>query len=424
MQILIAAGGTGGHIYPALAVARALTKRTPPPELHWIGGHRGLEAGIVPGTGVPLTRLLLRSLRTVDLSVAAAVDPLRLSLSYPQALALLGRRRPAAIFTTGGYVSLPVAMAAATLRIPMLVWEGNVVPGRSTRVVARLAACSAVSFVQTCRTLRDPCFRTGTPIRDLAGTDSLAARRRFEVPADARCLLLFGGSQAVARFDAAVDQALPELIGRAVVLHVTGEEGFDAALARRERLAADIRPRYRPYPFLRDEMYDAYAAADLVVGRAGSSTIAETTAFGIPLVVVPYPHAAAHQAANARMVEEAGAGWVIPDEAFDGAALVEAMAILGDPRRHLEMSAASRDLGRPGAADAVAELVLALAERRPLPGPDEIERLSRVGEGVPVGPAERSAETPDEILDETQGDAPGETQRDAPAEAPAGAPAR
>jgi hypothetical protein len=124
------------------------------------------------------------------------------------------------------------------------------------------------------------------------------------------------------------------------------------------------------------------------------------------------------------MVEEAGAGWVIPDEAFDGAALVEAMAILGDPRRHLEMSAASRDLGRPGAADAVAELVLALAERRPLPGPDEIERLSRVGEGVPVGPAERSAETPDEILDETQGDAPGETQRDAPAEAPAGAPAR
>jgi UDP-N-acetylglucosamine--N-acetylmuramyl-(pentapeptide) pyrophosphoryl-undecaprenol N-acetylglucosamine transferase len=396
MQILIAAGGTGGHIYPALAVARSLTKRTPPSELRWIGGHRGLEAGVVPGTGVPLTRLLLRSLRTVDLSVAAVVDPLRLSLSYPQALVLLATWRPAAIFTTGGYVALPVAMAAATLRIPMLVWEGNVVPGRSTRVVARLASCSAVSFGQTCRTLRDPCFRTGTPIRDLAGTDRLAARRKFEVPADARCLLLFGGSQAVARFDAAVEEALPELIGRAVVLHVTGEEGFDAALARRERLAPEVRPRYRPYPFLRDEMYDAYAAADLVVGRAGSSTIAEATAFGIPLVVVPYPHAAGHQAANARLVEEAGAGRVIPDEAFDGPALLDATAILGDPRRHVEMAAASRGLGRPGAADAVAELVLALAERRPLPGPDEIERLSREGAGASEGPVGRPAEAPGE----------------------------
>ena len=321
----------------------------------------------------------------MELSVAAVLDPVRLGLSVPQATAMLLRWRPDAVFTTGGYVSLPIALAARVLRVPVVLWEGNAVPGRSSRVVARLAACAAASFPQACRPLRTPCFHTGTPVRDRSGVDPLGARRRFEVPADSRCILLFGGSQAVARLDAAVDEALPELVGRAMVLHVTGDAAFDAALARRDRLPADLRHRYRPYPSLRDEMLEAYAAADLVVGRAGSSTIAESTAFGLPLVVVPYPHAAGHQAANAGFVESAGAGIVIPDEEFDGAALLRAAEILADPQRHLEMSAASRALGRPWAADAVAELVLAVVERRQLPAAEELDRLSREG-GVPGVP--------------------------------------
>jgi UDP-N-acetylglucosamine:LPS N-acetylglucosamine transferase len=121
----------------------------------------------------------------------------------------------------------------------------------------------------------------------------------------------------------------------------------------------------------------ALAAADLVVGRAGSSTLAEATAFGLPLVVVPYPHAAGHQKANARELVEAGAARVIDDEAFDAAALLDAATLLDDAAAHLEMSAAARSLGRPVAADAVARLVLAAAERRPLPEPETIERLSR-----------------------------------------------
>ena len=332
---------------------------------------------MVPGAGIPVTRLLLRSLRTVDASLPALVDPARLGASFPQALALLAGLRPSAVFTTGGYVALPVAMAAALLRVPLLLWEGNVVPGRSVRAIARLANVLAVSFPETCRRLPGRCYVTGTPIRDLAGVDRLAARRHFEIPADARAVLVFGGSQAVQRFDRAVEEALPELAERAIVLHVTGESAYGAALARRESLPAPARERYRPYPFLREEMADALAAADLVVGRAGASTIAEVTALGTPLVLVPYPHAAAHQAANARSVADAGAAVVIADEAFDGAALLDAMGILADPRRHLELSSASRSLGRPGAADAVAALVLALAERRPLPTPGEVQALSR-----------------------------------------------
>jgi UDP-N-acetylglucosamine--N-acetylmuramyl-(pentapeptide) pyrophosphoryl-undecaprenol N-acetylglucosamine transferase len=364
-------------VYPALAVTRSLRTRPPEPELRWVGGHRGLEAQVVPGAGVRLTRLALRSLRTVDRSLATLADPVRLGASFPQALALLAAWRPDAVFTTGGYVALPIALAAAILRVPVALWEGNVVPGRSTRAVARLVDVAAVSFAPTCGALPGTCLVTGTPIRDFRGIDPTEARRHFEIPADARCLLIFGGSQAVRRFDAAVDEALPDLVGRAVVLHVTGESAYADALARRDRLPVGLRTRYRPYAFLRDEMADALAAADLLVGRAGSSTLAEATALGLPLVVVPYPHAAGHQSANAQLVADSGAGLLLRDEEFDGRALLDAAGILADPRRHLEMSAASRSLGRPGAADAVAAIVAALAERRPVPTADEIERISR-----------------------------------------------
>ena len=377
MRILIAGGGTGGHVYPGLAVARSLLERRVGLELRWLGGRRGIEQQVVPREGLRLTRLLLRSLRTVDVSVGAALDPVRLALSFPQALALLLGWRPAAIFTTGGYVALPVAVTGAALRIPIVLWEGNVVPGRSTRAISRLATCIAVSFAPTRALLRGRCYVSGTPIRDLAQVDRLAARDHFEVPADDRCVLIFGGSQAVRRFDLALDQALPELVERAVVLHVTGEAGYPAALARRDALPEERRGRYRPYPFLREEMADALAAADLVVGRAGSSTLAEVTALGTPLVVVPYPHAAGHQDANARLLAESGAALVIPDEEFDGRALLEAAGILRDPARHARMSAASRAAGRPRAAAAVAELVLALAERRELPAAEVLERVSR-----------------------------------------------
>ena len=332
---------------------------------------------MVPGSGVPVTRLALRSLRTVDASLAALVDPVRLGVSFPQALALLAALRPAAIFTTGGYVALPVAVAADALRIPVALWEGNVVAGRSVRAIARLARAIAVSFGDTCRALPGPCYLTGTPIRDLVSVDRLAARAHFEIPPEARAVLIFGGSQAVRRFDVAVEQALPALAERAIVLHVTGEDAYATALSRRETLPDELRERYRPYPFLREEMADALAAADLVVGRAGSSTIAEVTALGTPLVLVPYPHAAGHQAENARAAAAGGAALVIRDEDFDGGALLDAVGILADPRRHLEMSAASRALGRPRAADAVAALVLALADRRPLPSPGEIEAIAR-----------------------------------------------
>ena len=314
------------------------------------------------------------------------LDPLRLAASVPQAATILAREGPAAIFTTGGYVAIPVLMAATALRIPVVLWDGNVIPGRAVRATARLATTIAVSFEATCRTLATaargrPCFVTGTPIRDTTAVDRLAARRQLEIPPGERVLLVFGGSQTVVRFNAAVAEALERLVQRVTVIHVTGEDGYPSALTSREALPDVVRPRYRPFPFLRDDMLAALAAADLVIGRAGSSTLAEATALGLPMIVVPYPHAAGHQRANAASLVEAGAAQLIDDADFDASALIEAAGLLDDPARHAALATAARSLGRPRAADAVAELVLAAAARRPPPDADTIERIARGDRG-------------------------------------------
>lgn len=331
----------------------------------------------MPAAGYRLDRLWLRSLRSVDLSHHTLLDPIRLGASVPQATALLARWRPQAILTTGGYVSIPVLTAGRAAGVPSLVWAGDRIPGKSIRTTARLASAISVAFEGSCASLPEPCFVTGTPIRSMAGIDRAAARERLRSPATGPLLLIFGGSQAVRRLNEAVAGALSKLLERTAVLHITGDTAYAEALRRRESLPEAQRARYRPVPSLYAEMADALVAADLLIGRAGSSTLAEAAAAGLPLVVVPYPHAAAHQVANARPLVDAGAALVIADEDFDAAALLRASSLLDQPAQRERMSAASRGLARPGAAKAVAELLLSLAQRRPLPSPERIERISR-----------------------------------------------
>jgi UDP-N-acetylglucosamine--N-acetylmuramyl-(pentapeptide) pyrophosphoryl-undecaprenol N-acetylglucosamine transferase len=305
------------------------------------------------------------------------LDPLRLLASVPLALALLLRRRPAVIFTTGGYLAIPVLLAAALLRIPTLMWEGNKVPGRSVRFTARLASALAVSFAETCEQLPGRCFVTGTPIRSFDGVTRSEAKAGLGLERELPCLLVFGGSQAVRRLNDAVSQALPDLVAGASVVHVCGEAGMAEAQGIRQALPAELQGRYRPHAFLDADMTRALTAADLIIGRAGSSTLAEATALGTPIVVVPYPHAGGHQTANAEQLAEAGAALVIPDAQLDADALRRAAGLAADPARLEPMRAAARTLGRPRAASALAELVVALAERRTLPSSREIEEMSR-----------------------------------------------
>ncbi len=306
------------------------------------------------------------------------LDPIRLGLSVPQALILLLARRPAAIFTTGGYVAIPTMLAARLLRIPTVLWDGNVVPGRSVRLVAGWATVVAVSHPETAAALGHPrTYVTGTPIRSLGGVDVDAARARFGGGPGERILLVFGGSQAVRRINDAVLAALPRLVERVRVVHVTGDAGYGPAIAAREALPVDLRDRYRPFAFLHDEMTDALAAADLAVGRAGASTLAEAAAFALPTAIVPYPHAAGHQRRNAEAYAETGAAVLIEDEAFDADRLVEVAGLLADPSRHALMSAAAREAARPAAAAAVGDLVMAVALRSALPAQAEVDAAAR-----------------------------------------------
>jgi UDP-N-acetylglucosamine--N-acetylmuramyl-(pentapeptide) pyrophosphoryl-undecaprenol N-acetylglucosamine transferase len=377
MRILIAAGGTGGHIYHALAVVARLAARRPDLELRWLGGHRGLENVIVPEAGFRLERLWLRSLRSVDVSANTLLDPLRLLASLPQAGWAMLRRRPDAIYTTGGYVAIPVLLAAALLRIPSLLWEGNQVPGRSVRFSARLATARAVSFAATRDRLPAPTYVTGTPIRPASDLSRDEAAQRLGIPPGLPVLLVFGGSQSVRRLDEAMADAAADLVQRCVVVHITGTASYARAEALRDALPTELRERYRPFAFLHEDMAAALAAADLLVGRAGSSSLAEAAAAGLPMIVVPYPHAAAHQRANAAELVQAGGARLVDDAQFDGDALRAAADLLaGDDLG--AMAAAARSRGRPGAATVTADLLLALATRAPLPDGSDIEARTQV----------------------------------------------
>ncbi len=368
MRCLVSGGGTGGHIYPALAVAQALRDARPELDLSYVGGVRGLEGRLVGASGLlAYDQLLVRSLRTARRDIHLVLDPIRVGLSIPQAWTLLGRLRPSAIFSTGGYLALPLVLAAGARGIPTLVWEGNVIPGRSTRAVGRLATRVAVSFPPTLAAFPGRSFVSGTPIRSLAGIDRTAAREQLGVASDDRLMLVFGGSQAVATLNDAVFGGLDRLVDRWRLLHVAGEAGIDAAREARDRLPSELRERYRPEPFLTDLMADALVAADLVVGRAGSSTCAEVAAAGVASILVPYPHAGSHQRANAAWLGDRGAAVAISDEAFTADRLVGEAERLREDAVRSPIAAAARSLGRPDAARVLADELLAMADRRPLP---------------------------------------------------------
>ncbi len=367
MRCSVSGGGTGGHVYPALAVARALRDAQPDLELSYIGGVRGLERRLVADEGLPYYQLMVRSLRSVGVDRHLIGDPLRLAASVPQAWWLLGRLRPAAIFTSGGYLALPLVTAARARGIPTLLWEGNVIPGRANAAVARLATRIAVSFPPTLVRFPGRSFVSGTPIRSFAGIDRDRARASFGVDPGERLMLVFGGSQAVARITAAVDRAIERLVPEWHVLHLTGEAGLAAALELRDRLPESIRGRYQPIAFLTDRMTDALVAADVVVGRAGSSTCAEIAAVGVASILVPYPHAGGHQAANAAWLADQGAARQVPDEQLDGDRLVAEASALRDNPTRAEMASRARRLGRPDAARVLAEELQAMATGRPLP---------------------------------------------------------
>ncbi len=273
------------------------------------------------------------------------------------ALVQVMRFRPHVCCTSGGLVSLPVVLASRLARVPVYLWDGNVVPGRVNRLLAGWSQRVGATFdASVPRLPRGRTHVPGDPIRASLlrwrARDARAVLGLSEGPV----VLVSGGSQGSDRINEAVLAALPQVLRAAAVVHLTGTGHIGRAEARRATLPADLAGRYHPHAYLRDEMGAALAAADLVVGRAGASSIAEALAFGKPLVLIPYGASAdAHQAANARVVEESGAAVAIREGQLDGerfAAVV--VGLVNDPPRMARMSSSAKAMGRPDAADVIA----------------------------------------------------------------------
>ncbi|MBM4421584.1 MAG: UDP-N-acetylglucosamine--N-acetylmuramyl-(pentapeptide) pyrophosphoryl-undecaprenol N-acetylglucosamine transferase, partial [Chloroflexi bacterium] len=345
VRVVLVGGGTGGHVSPLLAIAEALAA-SPRSRVLFVGGRRGLEADLVPTNGHAFHATPMPSLRDPDSRASLVVRGLLFPLAVLDSLVTLARFRPHVCCTTGGLVSFPPVLAARLLRVPVFVWEGNVVPGRANRALAGWAQRVGATFAASLPRLpRARTAVTGNPIRaSLLRWTRDSGRASLGLTGESAVIFVTGGSQGAQRINEALFPALPRLLRRTAVIHHTGPSQIAKAEALRGTLPEDLRRRYLPFARLRDEMGAALASANLVIGRASSSSIAEPLAFGVPLVLVPFGAAAdAHQSANARAVEESGAATVIPESELDPERLGAVVTgLLDDPPRLARMANAAR----------------------------------------------------------------------------------
>ena len=355
IPILIAGGGTGGHLYPGLALADTLTTRGL--AVTFVGTAAGIEVRAVPAAGYPLRILPGRQLRGGGV-VRAAAGVAAAARGALGGLALLRELRPRIVIGVGGYASVAVVLAAWVRRIPTMLLEQNVVPGAANRLLGRLAAAVCVGFAESAAFF--PVGRalyTGNPVR--AGVLRAARMRADRLDGRTR-VLLFGGSAGAHRLNQAMLEAMGILrpAGEALeVTHQTGQADLDSVRAGYAGLGLPA----RVVPFIAD-MGAAYATADVVVARAGAMTCAELAAVGLPAILVPYPYAADdHQRRNAEVLVRAGAAEMILDRDLCGERLATALgALLNDPPRRAAMAARARALGRPEAGARVAAACLVL----------------------------------------------------------------
>ncbi len=347
MRIIIAGGGTGGHVIPALAIAQQLKKQFGA-EILFIGTARGIETRLVPQAGFPLELIQVGALKNVSLMTRA-----KTMFDLPRAIAassrMLSEFDPEVVIGVGGYASGPAMVAAIRRRLPALAFEPNVVPGFANRMIARWVSAAAVHFEETCRYFPN-CRVTGVPVRE--AFFSIAPKT-----GGPPTLLVFGGSQGARAINQAMIESLAGLRARIPgirIIHQTGQRDYDHVLAAYQLsgISGEV------HKFI-DDMPGTFARADVLVCRSGASTVGEITAAGKPAIFVPFPAAADdHQNVNARALERAGAAVVVEESNLGATYLVETIAaLLGDAPRLQNMSAAARSLAHPLAVEEIADMI-------------------------------------------------------------------
>ena len=351
MKVLIAAGGTGGHIFPGIAVAKEIMHRDPESEVLFVGTARGLEIKIVPDNGFQLSLINSAGLKNVGL-IGKIKGLSVLPRSFVEARRIIRQFRPHVVVGAGGYVSGPVLMMAAIMGVPTLVMDSNALPGFTNRRLARFVERAALTFEEAVPYFGERGVVTGNPVR----------HEFFEVPAkrqtDEFHVLIFGGSQGARAINNAMVEALAHLspyAGRLTITHQTGEADFEkvrSAYDKSQFANADVRP------FISD-IFVEFGEADLILSRAGATTCAEIAAAGRPVIMIPLPTAADdHQRKNAEALQNAGAARMILQSDLTGERLAgELRRLIDAPEEVAVMAAAAKKMARPDAASVTVDLI-------------------------------------------------------------------
>lgn len=378
-RLLVTGGGTGGHTYPALTTLRALQARlarsgTSVATL-WAGTEDGLESRVAASEGIRFTPVATGKLRRSGnplgmLTATNMKDMARVPLGVAQARSIVAEFKPDVILSTGGYVAVPIGLAAGLLRRPLVVHEQTVRLGLANRVLARSATRIAVSSPSTLDLLPAAVIGravvTGNPVRaEVMTGEALKAVDALGLDSfdpDLPVLYVTGGAQGSVQINTLVAEALPWLLQRANVIHQCGPNNLQEMFDRTAQLPADLAARYRVLGFVGPELPDVLALADVVVSRSGAGTIAELTALGKPSVLVPLPSAAGNeQAHNARRLQDLGAAVALEGDVAAGDLREAIGPLLADDTRRGRMAHAARETGRPDAAERLVDVLLEVA---------------------------------------------------------------
>jgi UDP-N-acetylglucosamine--N-acetylmuramyl-(pentapeptide) pyrophosphoryl-undecaprenol N-acetylglucosamine transferase len=354
LRVVVMAGGTGGHVFPALAVADELRARGV--EVSWLGTREGLEAEVVPRAGYPIDYIRVQGLRGKGLW-GWLQAPFKLLRALAQGWAVMRRLHPAAVLGMGGFVSGPGGLAAWLLRRPLLIHEQNARAGLTNRLLKPLAACVMEAFPNTFRTNAKKILHTGNPLREAFVEVHLQAAQEDDTHGDPLRLLVVGGSLGAMHFNQVVPQALAAMAQgqRPQIWHQAGKQNLQATRAAYQ--AAGVEARIEPFI---DDMLQAYQWADVVLCRAGAMTISELAAVGVASILVPYPHAVDdHQTANAHYLADHQAAVLLPQSQMTAPGLAQLLSDL-TPEVLRNMATAARRLALPEATNVVAEQCLAV----------------------------------------------------------------
>jgi UDP-N-acetylglucosamine--N-acetylmuramyl-(pentapeptide) pyrophosphoryl-undecaprenol N-acetylglucosamine transferase len=361
LTILFAGGGTGGHLYPAIAVAEELSKRIKDVDIHFVGTRQGLEARVIPRLGFKLHFNAIRGLRR-KLDFENVLLPFRIMASSLQCLKLLHQVGPHVVVGTGGYVSGPTLFYSALLGIPTLIQEQNSFPGVTTRLLAFFVNRVHLSFKESCKYFRSKrkLFISGNPVRTLpSGIEKSEARQKFGLDPNKNTLLVFGGSQGARAINQAMTKALPRILKKSDAQIIWGTGNGDYSEVVRAAKVSEHRIKVLEYI---DDMRTAYSASDLVLSRSGASTLAEITCYGLPSILVPYPFATAgHQETNARTLEASGAAVVILQKELEFTLLADKIIeLFHDDETRKKMGNAAKAISNPRAAECIVDSLLEL----------------------------------------------------------------